>query len=70
MLNFGYLLRFKNPSGQVWYGEAAAETVASGSFIGSSVPVYNGNTPWDLDFQLAGHQETVSEVRELTCMRK
>lgn len=66
MFNFGYLLRFKNPSGQIWYGEAAAETVAQGTFAGSSVQVYNGNAPWDHDFQLAGHREIVSRVRELT----
>jgi hypothetical protein len=66
MSNFGYLLRFKNPSGKIWYGEAAAENVAQGSFVGSSVQVYNGNTPWDIDFQLVDHQETISEVREFT----
>jgi hypothetical protein len=65
MSNFGYLLRFKNPSGQVWYGEATANSVAESSFVGSSVQVYKGSAPWDLDFQLVDHHETVSEVHEL-----
>lgn len=50
MSQFEYLIRFKNPSGQIWYGEVWIETAVRGSFVGSAVHVYRGKSSWDLDF--------------------
>ncbi|KAH7385827.1 fumarylacetoacetate hydrolase family protein [Pyrenochaeta sp. MPI-SDFR-AT-0127] len=59
---FDHLLRFKNPSGETWYGEAGTENVARRTFVGSTVRVYGGKTPWDPDFELLDQQEMVAEV--------
>jgi hypothetical protein len=62
MAKFGYLLRFKTASNETWYGEVPEEIVAQGSYVGSKVPVYSQNEPWDSDFHLLDRRETVSEV--------
>lgn len=62
MAKFGRLLRFKTASNEIWYGEVPDEIVAQGSFLGSTIPVYSRNEPWDSDFHLLDRRETVSEV--------
>ncbi|KIW05996.1 uncharacterized protein PV09_03179 [Verruconis gallopava] len=62
MVTFGYLLRFKNASNETFYGEVPEEIVTKGSYIGSTIPVYSQNAPWDLEFRLLDRKETIFEV--------
>ncbi|KIW90827.1 uncharacterized protein Z519_08610 [Cladophialophora bantiana CBS 173.52] len=63
MASFGKLLRFKNVSGQILYGEVKSlDKITYDTIIGATVPVYDGEDPWAADFKLSGREETVSEV--------
>jgi hypothetical protein len=62
MTSYEHLLRFKNTSGEIWYGDIPTELVAQGSFIGSTVPVSRRDGPWELDFQNLDQRETIAEV--------
>ena len=64
MTAFGKLIRFKNASGNVFYGEAKAlEAVTEDTLIGAMVPVYEGGEPWDSTFRLTKQQETIAMVQ-------
>lgn len=64
MARFGKLLRFKNSSGQVFYGEAKElPHITKDALIGAEVPVYSvGQEPWSTDFKLSGSIEKIAEV--------
>ncbi|KAH7081442.1 fumarylacetoacetate hydrolase family protein [Paraphoma chrysanthemicola] len=61
-MSFQRLLRFKNPSGSVFYGEAGSRSVAPTDLIGQEVQVYDGDSPWESNFKLSNHVETVQEI--------
>lgn len=65
MARFGKLLRFKNTSGQVFYGEAKdLPQITKDALIGAEVPVFSaGQEPWSDDFKLSGSTEKIAEVR-------
>lgn len=57
-------MRFKNASGQIYYGEAQdISEITKETLIGAKVLVYRGEEPWDSDFKLTDQTETISEVR-------
>lgn len=58
---FNHLVRFENDSGEVMYGEAAAERLDS--LVGSTVGVYSGDVPWDSSFQRTGKKDVIRKVR-------
>jgi hypothetical protein len=63
MVSFGKLLRFKNPSGNIFYGEAKdLPNVTKDGLIGATVPIFEGGEPWDPNFTPTGQTETVAEV--------
>ena len=63
MAAFGKLIRFKNASGNIFYGEAKAlETVTKDTLLGAMIPVYEGGEPWESTFRLTEQQETIAMV--------
>ncbi|EXJ57736.1 uncharacterized protein A1O5_12526 [Cladophialophora psammophila CBS 110553] len=63
MATFSRLVRFRNPAGQIFYGEVpGVDFVTQESLQGSKVAVYKGETPFEDDFGLTGHQEEIAEV--------
>jgi hypothetical protein len=60
---FERLVRFKNPAGQIHYGEVEEKNSTAESLSGKSVLVYKGENPWDDDFERTSRKETISEVR-------
>ncbi|KAI9836761.1 MAG: hypothetical protein M1819_000926 [Sarea resinae] len=56
---FARLVRFKDPQGQVHYGEAPAKAE---DLVGAVVPVYDGKVPWNLT-----PSESSSEIAEVLC---
>jgi hypothetical protein len=62
MTSYEHLLRFKNTSGEIWFGNISTELVSQGSFVGSTVPVSRSDNPWKLDFENLGQRETIAEV--------
>ncbi len=65
MAPFSRLVRFKNPAGNVFYGEVpeSADNLAiQETLLGSKVPVYKGTTPFDDDFTLTEQKEEIAEV--------
>jgi len=66
MAPFGRLVRFKDESGSIYYGEAeSVENPTKETLTGLSVPIYKGEYPWDDDFKLTGEKRTIKEVRLL-----
>ncbi|KIW95793.1 uncharacterized protein Z519_02857 [Cladophialophora bantiana CBS 173.52] len=63
MAAFSRLVRFSNPAGQIFYGEVpGVDFVTQESLQGRKVAVYKGETPFEDDFALTGHQEEIAEV--------
>lgn len=60
--NFNRLIRFRNSDGQLHYGEAGDLDPALETFQGQTVPVYEGQNPWDSDFNLTSDREKIAEV--------
>ncbi|KAK6375923.1 hypothetical protein LTS17_007745 [Exophiala oligosperma] len=56
------LVRFKNPSGHVFYGAVPDKESSAQSLKGQSVSTYKGEYPWGDDFEPTGAQETIEEV--------
>lgn len=61
MASFQYLIRFKDESGNIKYGEVGKPTSAE-SLIGSTVRVLEGINPWDPDLHLTEETAKVLEV--------
>ncbi|OAL33541.1 hypothetical protein AYO20_07227 [Fonsecaea nubica] len=63
MADFGKLIRFKDANGDIYQGEAEGlPAITKSGLIGSSVPVYSGESPWDPDFKLLPETRTIAEV--------
>ncbi|KIW86364.1 hypothetical protein Z517_01760 [Fonsecaea pedrosoi CBS 271.37] len=63
MADFGKLIRFKDAYGDIYHGEAEGlPAITKSGLIGSSVPVYSGESPWDPDFKLLPETRTIAEV--------
>ncbi len=63
MAPFSRLVRFRNPAGQIFYGEVPGdELTTKESLQGSQVAVYKGETPFDNDFSLTDQKEEIAEV--------
>lgn len=58
MLDFNYLVRFQDESGNIHYGEAEG----SKQLEGQTVRVYDGESPWDKNFSLSQKTSTISKV--------
>lgn len=66
MTVYKYLIRFKDASGSVLFGEAGGPSAAE-ALLGKTVPVYEGTSPWDPDMKATGKS---AEVKELLCPMK
>jgi len=63
-VKFQQLVRFKSPSGQIYYGEIGeVKTPSREDLIGRRVRIYRGRLPWDEDFELTSEEEEITEVR-------
>ena len=63
MADFRKLIRFKDATGQVYYGEAGdLAAITQGGLVGASVCVFFGENPWSPDFAITGTTKTISEV--------
>jgi hypothetical protein len=60
--NFERLVRFKNPAGDIFYGEVEKKDSTAESLSGQSVVVYEGENPWDDNFVRTSKKETVDQV--------
>jgi 2-keto-4-pentenoate hydratase/2-oxohepta-3-ene-1,7-dioic acid hydratase in catechol pathway len=63
MTVFKYLIRFKDASGAVLFGEAGGPLAAE-AILGKKVLVYEGTSPWDPNMKATGES---AEVKELLC---
>jgi hypothetical protein len=63
MTVYKYLIRFKDASGTVLFGEAGGP-VAAEALLGKKVPVYKGTSPWDPNMEAMGE---IAEVTALLC---
>ena len=61
MTVFKYLIRFKDASGKILFGEAGGPSKAE-ALLGKKVPVYQGASPWDPNMKATGE---IAEVKEL-----
>lgn len=64
MSPFKHLIRFKNASAKIFYGEAESVAVSDTSLVGRKVYIFDGESPWDDNFQLTGRAETIAEVNK------
>jgi len=62
MASFKHLIRFKAPSGRVFYGDVELVYGAQSSYVGQTVRVFEGEKPWDADFKISDRSETIAEV--------
>ncbi|KAK5222251.1 hypothetical protein LTR72_006508 [Exophiala xenobiotica] len=63
MAPFSRLVRFRNPAGQIFYGEVPGDDlVDKKSLEGRKVAVYKGETPFDDDFSLTGQMEEIADT--------
>lgn len=58
---FTRLVRFKDPLGQILYGEAPENDI----LVGQTVPTYSGSNPWDPNLKATGQMATVAEVCDI-----
>lgn len=63
MAIFKYLIRFKDASGKILFGEAGGPSKAE-ALLGKVVPVYQGTSAWDPELKATGE---TAEVKELLC---
>lgn len=68
--NFKRLIRFRNPAGQIYYGEADGMGSTLEMLRGQTVPVYKGHNPWDDDFNLSLDRDEVAEVSHFGVMKR
>lgn len=61
MTAFKYLIRFKDASGRVFFGEAGGPSKAE-ELLGKTVPTYSGTSPWDPELKATGEKATVKEL--------
>ena len=62
--HFDRLVRFKNVTGQIFYGELGLDCVATKeTVVGMRVRVFTGGLPWDEQFELSSNEEEIDEVR-------
>jgi hypothetical protein len=59
---FTRLIRFADPAGKVWYGEADGKDLTKEGLVGQSVPTFRGQYPWDKDFSLTQETKEIAEV--------
>lgn len=59
---FTRLVRFADPSGKIWYGEADGKELTKDGLVGQSVSTYQGQNPWDEDFSLTKEIKEIAEV--------
>lgn len=63
--NFKRLIRFKTSDGHIHYGEADGLNPNLKTLEGQTVPVYQGQNPWDSDFNLTSNREKIAEVSHI-----
>lgn len=59
---FNRLIRFRTSAGKIHYGEAGDLESALDTLHGQTVRVYEGQNPWDSDFNLTSDREKIAEV--------
>lgn len=59
---FDRLVRFKSPAGKIYYGEAEGKESTAENLFGKSVFVYQGENPWDDDFERTSTKEMIDQV--------
>jgi len=63
MASFQQIVRFKDESSNIFYGEVDLEgKLTVDNLVGSSLRVYSAGVPWDDGFILNGEKKTVKEV--------
>lgn len=62
MAKFGRLVRFKNPAGEIYYGEVEEQDPSLESLLGTFVFTYSGRNPWSHDFQRTDAKEQIAQV--------
>jgi hypothetical protein len=60
--NFKRLIRFRNPAGNIHYGEVDTIGSTLEKLLGETVPVFRGQSPWDDDFSQTSEREEIAEV--------
>jgi len=60
---FSRLLRFRNPGGEIFYGEVDQKDPTIDTLIGTLVRVYRGLAPWAAELALTNAKEQVAEVK-------
>lgn len=61
---FTRLVRFVDPSGAIFFGEAAdVKELTSSGLVGQKVPVYKGDNPFSTELALTGENKEIAIVR-------
>ncbi len=59
---FTRLIRFANSAGRIYYGEADGKDLTPEGLVGQTVPIYQGESPWDSDFIQSLQTEQIAKV--------
>lgn len=59
--SFRFLIRFRDQSGRVHYGEVDGPKRAD-ELVGTSVKVLQGESPWDPNLRTTKQETTIAEV--------
>ncbi|KAF1955082.1 hypothetical protein CC80DRAFT_566401 [Byssothecium circinans] len=62
MGSFKHLIRFQNASSQIFYGELDSIKDGDEKYVGRTVRVIEGTSPWDPGFRITDRTETIAEV--------
>ena len=63
---FRFLIRFKDKSGRVCYGESDGPKDAD-KLVGTTVKVLEGESPWDPNMRATGQEATIAQVTRTKC---
>jgi hypothetical protein len=58
---FRFLIRFRDESGRVHYGEVD-EPKRADQLVGTTVKILQGESPWDPNLHTTGQEATIAEV--------
>jgi hypothetical protein len=67
MTPFRFLIRFRDQSGRVQYGEIDKPKRAD-QLVGTTVKVLQGESPWDPNLHTTGQETTIAEVTRAKCL--
>jgi hypothetical protein len=64
---FNFLIRFKDKSGRIYYGESDGPNDAD-KLIGATVKILHGESPWDPNMRATGQTATIAQVIRTKCL--